>query len=220
MDGAEVLCLLHKPGWDTWRELRGCAVKRVDIHAKKSYDSMMKGHTFAPPSNDRGFVYAEALHNLGAAFAKLRRHRHLAGEIGLELRRADYVSAGAALPLSLPTSHDHEAIPLLRQLFDSLFSSVQSYRSTTVWLGKLEPSIGRQAQLFEDIPHRQRCETLDATIDALNQKYGQHTVKPAALLVREDKVWHPRDESPARHQASMRLEGRRRLAIPRLSLDV
>ena len=87
---AEVRRLLHKPGHETWRELRGRRVFPIELRAKQRYDSMMKGHTISPPSADPGLLFAEALRNMGATLAKLRRHAHLAREIGLCLRHKDY----------------------------------------------------------------------------------------------------------------------------------
>jgi len=74
MDESLVLRLLHKPGHETWRELRGERVFALDMERKQTYDTMMKSHTFSPPNGDRRFVFAEALNNMTTAMAKLRRH--------------------------------------------------------------------------------------------------------------------------------------------------
>ena len=58
MDEAAVLRLLHKPGHETWRELQGRRVFPLDFEAKRDYDSMMKGHTFSPPSDDARLVFS------------------------------------------------------------------------------------------------------------------------------------------------------------------
>jgi DNA polymerase-4/DNA polymerase V len=213
-----VLKLLHKPGHETWRELKGCRVFRLELEPKLRYDSMMKGHTFSPPSGDGRLVFAEAMKNLAAAFAKLRRHRHLAKEVGLCLRLKDYTGHAAAATLPLLTAHDCEALPAVRALFDRLHTPGQVYRSTLAWLGGLVPERQRQLDLFEDTPAR-RCQArLDRAVDGLNARYGQGAVAPAALLDLRLKAWHPRDEKPARHEERLKGETSRRLAIPRMTL--
>lgn len=214
----EVRKLLHKPGVETWNELRGRRVFRVDTEAKQSYDSMMKGHTFSPPTDDKPFIYSEAIRNMAAAFAKLRRHRHRAKEIGLCLRCKDYAAQAASVTLPLATAHDCEAIPALRTLFETLFVPGQLYRSTMVWLGHLVSERGRQSDLFEDTPARETLSRLDAAMDGVNRRYGQSAIAPGALLDAARKPAHARDLPPERHAIKLSGERVRRLAIPRLTL--
>ena len=218
MDEAAVLRLLHKPGHETWRELKGRRVFPLDLESKRDYDSMMKGHTFSPPSDDPRLVFSEALRNMTNAMAKLRRHAHLAKEIGLCLRLKDYTGQTAGALLPCPTSHDCEAAPVLRSLFDALFTPGQLYRSTVVWFGALVSERNRQLDLFEETPIRHDYGKLDAAVDRINLRYGQHAVAPAALLDRSLKPYHPRDAAPVRYDTLLRGETARHLAIPRLTL--
>ena len=219
MDASAVLGLLHKPGHETWRELQGRRVFRLELVPKACYDSMMKGHTFSPPNADPVLICSEALRNMGAAFAKLRRHRHLAREIGLCLRLKDYTghAKGAALPC--PTCHDCEAAPALRQLFDALIRPGQVYRSTLVWLGGLASESNRQLDMFEETPLRRNFGKLDAAVDRINRRYGQNAIAPAALLDGRLKPRHSRDAAPERYNVLLQGEGDRHLAIPRMTLS-
>jgi DNA polymerase-4/DNA polymerase V len=219
MDESAVLRLLHKPGHETGRELRGRRVFPLDLEGKRKYDSMMKGHTFSPPNDDPRFIFSEALKNMGAAFAKLRRHRHLAREIGLGLRLKDYTGQAAAATLPMLTSHDCEAAPILRQLFDALIRPGQVYRSTMVWLGGLVFEHQRQLDMFEETPSRHDYGKLDEAVDRINRRYGQNTVMPAALLDRSLKPFHSRDAAPERYDVLLQGEGDRHLAIPRMTLS-
>lgn len=219
MEESKVLKLLHKPGHETWRELQGRRVFRLELEPKLRYDSMMKGHTFSPPNDDPRFIFSEAVRNMAAAFAKLRRHKHLAREIGLCLRLKDYTGQGAATTLPMLTAHDCEAAPVLRKLFDALIMRGQVYRSTMVWLGGLVPEHQRQLDMFEDTPVRRDYGKLDEAVDRINIRYGQGTVVPAAMLDLGLKAWHPRDEKPERYGTPLKGETARHLAIPRLTLS-
>lgn len=214
----EVRKLLHKPGVETWHELRGRRVLPLDTASKQSYDSMMKGHTFSPPTDDRPFIYSEVIHNMAAVFARLRRHGHRAKEIGLCLRAKDYAAHAASIELPLATTHDCEAVLALRQLFDALFTPGTLYRSTMVWLGRLVSEYGRQCDLFEDTPLREARAQLDVAVDAVNRRYGQGAVAPATILDAARKPLHARDLPPDRHALTLNGERARRLAIPRLTL--
>lgn len=215
----DVLRLLHKPGHATWHELQGRRMLPLELNPKQRYDSMMKGHTFSPPSDDRRIVFAEAIQNMGAVLAKLRRHQHLAREIGLCLRQKDYTSQAASAAFPHPTCHDCEAVPMVRALFETLFQSGQRYRSTMIWLGGLIPEHGRQLDMFDDTPLRQSYGKLDEAVDGLNNRYGQNVVTQAATMGRMLKPAHSRDTAPVRHGALLPGEsGNRRLGIPRLTL--
>ena len=217
LEATDVLRLLHKPGYDTWSELRGRRAVPLDTTHRPPRDSLMKGHTFAPPSRDRAFIFSEALRNLGTAMARLRRHRQRARELGLCLRLADYTGRAEAAVFPLPTGLDTEAIPLLRALFERLFLDGPAYRSTTVWLGGLVDEAHRQRDLFEETPDRVERARLHETVDALNARYGRCAVAPAALLEAAPKPWHPRDAAPTRYGTPLKGECARHLAIPRLT---
>ncbi|MDX9868996.1 MAG: DNA polymerase IV [Kiritimatiellia bacterium] len=219
MEESAVLRLLHKPGHETWRELQGRRVFPLDLVSKRNYDSMMKGHTFSPPGGDPRLVFSEALRNMTHAMARLRRHAHLAKEIGLSLRLKDYTGQTACAPLPAPTSHDCEAAPVLRALFDALFTPGQLYRSTLVWLGGLVSERNRQPDLFEETPARRDYGKLDQAVDRINRRFGRHAVAPATLLDLSLKPFHSRDAAPERYNTLMRGESVRRLAIPRMTLS-
>ena len=118
----------------------------------------------------------------------------------------------------MATAHDCEAIPSIRQLFDSLFMPGVIYRSTMVWLGKLVTEHGRQYDMFEDTPARETLSRLDDAVDSVNRRYGQCSLAPATILDATRKPLHSRDIPPERHSIHLKGERVRRLAIPRLTL--
>jgi DNA polymerase IV len=216
---SDVRQLLHKPGQETWHELQGHQRFRLDENPLRTYDSMMKGHTFSPPSANGDFIFAEAAANLERALAKLRRHRHRAREIGLSLRLKEYQHQSALLRTELPSDDDRELMPLLRYLFTALHTPGEIYRSTTVWLAELEAPHLRQPDLFEQRETREERSRLNAAVDTLNRRFGSRTVKSAALLALHEKPSHSRDAAPQRYQRLLPGEtATRHLAIPRMTL--
>ena len=123
-----------------------------------------------------------------------------------------------AAPLPFPTSHDCEAAPVLRRLFDALIMRGQVYRSTMVWLGGLTSEHQRQLDMFEETPQRQDYGRLDEAVDRINRRYGRNAVAPAALLDGRLKPRHSRDAAPVRYDMLLHGECDRHLAIPRMTL--
>ncbi len=218
LDERDVRRLLHKPGCVTWRELRGEPVLPLETEPKCRYDSMLKGHTFAPPSGDAALVHAEALRNAVELLSRLRRRGHLAREFGLVLRRQDYTASAATETLPVPTAQDHEVTPVLRRLFDALHRPDTVYRATLLWCGGLVPVAGRQLDLFADTTERLRRARVDAAVDTIRQRFGQHAIGPAGLLNLRRKPPHPRDKRPDRVAHPLDGQPDKRLAIPRLTL--
>jgi DNA polymerase IV len=215
----EVLRLLHKPGYEIWHELQGRKRFSLESNPLRTYDSMMKGHTFAPPSSNSDFIFAEAADNLERALARLRRHRHLAREIGLCLRLKDYRHQSGSLRTTHAAADDRTFMPLLRYLFTALFQKETTYRSTTVWLAELQPPGLRQNELFEPFQLREEYSRLYTAVDRLNRRFGSHTVKSGALLTLDEKPEHVRDVRPERYKISLPGESStRHLNIPRMTI--
>lgn len=149
----------------------------------------------------------------------MRRHGHLAKELGLCLRCKDYTAQVMSGELPLATAHDAEALPCLHALFESLFVPGCLYRSTMVWVGALIAERGRQTDLFEDVPERELLGQLDHAVDRLHRRYGHASLVPATLLDGARKPVHSRDALPVRQALMVKGETLRRLAIPRLQLS-
>jgi nucleotidyltransferase/DNA polymerase involved in DNA repair len=214
--------LLHKPGHELWRELRGESVLPIASEALPPRFSIVRSKTFAPPSSDRAFVSAALLRNAEAAFMKARRHTMRARRVGIVLRSRDFSHAGLEAGLSRATACFLDAAPLIRGLFDAVFREGCDYRATLVALGGLESDTQEQFDLFESRPALENVRRLTAAMDEANALFGRRTVCSASSLYLKDKPWNPRDEEPGRRTAGM-LHGetaRRRLAVPLWNITV
>ncbi|MBU4459053.1 MAG: DNA polymerase IV, partial [Verrucomicrobia bacterium] len=113
--------LMGKIGRELWSELRGDAVYPVATEEKPSQASISKCKTFTAPSTDGDYIYAKLVRNLESAFIKLRRHKLRAKVLAVALRKQDFGQQALGARLNRPTSATHEALPLLRPLFDAIF---------------------------------------------------------------------------------------------------
>ncbi len=84
---------LTKPGVEIWQELRGESVLPVTDEAKSSYASISKTKTFAPPTNNPDYLFAQLLRNLESACIKARRYRLAAGRIVSFLKTQSFETA-------------------------------------------------------------------------------------------------------------------------------
>lgn len=213
--------LLGKVGRDIWDELRGESVFPVEPEEKTSYASISKCKTFTAASADLDFVYAKLIRNVENAFIKLRRHALSARTVVIALREGDFMQDAVEARLSRPTSATHEVLPLIRHLFEQLVRPGATYRATMVVLGKLQEDRGVQYELFEDPVRIDAMIRAAHVMDDVNDHFGKHKVQlgPALDLARQpatsrgERVWRQEALLPGETE-------RKRLAIPRLAIDV
>jgi DNA polymerase-4/DNA polymerase V len=213
--------LLGKIGRELWHELRGEAVYPLNTEEKTSYATISKCKTFTAPSGDREFVYAKLVRNVESAFIKLRRHRLKARLLAVSLRRRDFDQTGLEARLNRATGATQEALPLVKELFDRLYRAGAEYRSTIIVLGDLAPADPEQYELFEDRVRIDKLAQAAAAVDAVNGRFGKHTVAlgPALFLNRHRIT--ARDGLPWRKTDLLPDEtARQRLGLPRLAVSV
>jgi DNA polymerase-4/DNA polymerase V len=214
--------VLHKPGKEMWNELRGTSVWKVSEEEKTTYGSIMKSKTFTPPSTDKAFVFAKLVRNVESAFMKARRYKLRPKTIGVVLRHQDFRHDGLEAKLNRATSSTLEVIPLIKEMFEQIFLQGSEYRSTLVVLAKLENDNIEQYELFQDRLKIESLKKITSAVDAINERFGKHTVSLATSLFLTTKPRSGRDGIPSR-RSSLTLRGestRQRLAIPRLSIKV
>jgi DNA polymerase-4 len=213
--------LLGKAGRDIWRELRGEPVYAVEPDEKSAQYTLCKGKTFTPPSRDREFVYAQLVRNVESAFIKLRRHRLRAKWLAVALRHQDFREDAAEAELSRPTSATLEVMPVVRTLFDELFSPAVEYRATMIVLGKLEEDREKQQELFEDNVRIERMAAISRVVDEVNEQFGKHKLSLGPSLFLTYRHKNERGDLPWRKKALLKGETfRKRLNIPRLGISV
>lgn len=228
---------LGKIGREIWNELRGNAAYQVNPEEKSTYATISKCKTFSAPSDDSNFIYAALIRNLESAFIKLRRYCLRARRLTVVLRRQDFSDTGVEAALNRPTAATQEAVPAARMLFETIYEPGTTYRATMVVLGKLEADENYQPDLFEDNLRVEKLIRVSRTLDAINGRFGKHTVSlgPALFLNPDfsqtksgcEKCGLKRQISAARSAKPLRktsfLAGetaRRRLNLPRLFVRV
>lgn len=212
---------LHKPGREIWNELRGNSVWPVSDIEKDNYATITKSKTFTPASSDRDYVFARLVKNLESAFIKARRHKLRAGSMSVILRTKDFIHRGVEARFDRATSSAMDAIPVARELFDSIFEGGCEYRATMVVLGRMENDTEEQYSLFLSPLKVEASRRLSEAVDLSASLYGKHKIHSGAGLYLDRVSGSSREISPARRAVSLRGEtSRKRIEIPRMDLKV
>lgn len=216
-DEGWVRARLSKPFYEIWKELNGEAVNLVDPTGRQTYRSISKTKTFAPPSNDPSFVYAQLSKNVENACIKLRRWNLAASAAAFFLKTQDFKYSAYEFSLPHPTSVPQNILEIVEKHFPEIFRKGTLYRATGVTLTKLEAANTAQLDLFGSVCRSEGLQRIFESVDGITARFGKHAVFLGSSFkaMRDTAPVHPRHEAPARHRALFKGESaRKRLGIP------
>lgn len=208
---------LTKPHYEIWHELRGESVLPVVTDEKRDYQSISKMKTFRPSSSDKAFIFAQLSRNIENACIKARRYKLATREVICFLRTQNFEHRGVELKLSRGTALPNEIVRAVAVSYEQIYNPQEVYRATGVVLTKLEQDVTGQLDIFDPVLHVERMRTLFAGVDALDRRFGKHTVTLGSSLLADQYNERLRDrgDAPIRKSALFKGENtRQRLAIP------
>ncbi len=208
---------LTKPFVELWQELQGRSLLQLETRPKESYQSIQKFKTFSPPSQDRGFVFAQLSKNIENACMKARRYHLAARGATCLLRTQDFRDTGLEVRFTRPTAFSHEVIRALRPIFDEMFHSKYSYRSTGIVLFKLQSDEVIQLTLFDPPMQIEKYQRVYRAVDDLRRRYGKHTVFLGSSFDAHAFTQHVGERGDAPERKALLLKGetpRKRLGLP------
>lgn len=200
-----VLAHLTKPGVETWQELNGQYVYKVDTNSKESYQSISKVKTFTPPSNDQSFIYAMLIRNLESACIKARRYNLTAKKVYIILRTQDFETRGFEVRLNRPSVYPTEIAPLIKPVFEKKLNSQKLYRQTGIVLADLIVNEKIQYSLFDDPLKIEKVKSVFLAVDELSARFGKHTISLGSTLQTKTHQRHQgeRGDLPSRRSVSL-----------------
>jgi len=206
-----------KPGVEIWQELRGESVYPVTTEEKSSYASISKTKTFAPPSSDADYLFAQLMRNMESACIKARRYTLAPKKIVVFLKKQNFDSAGSEAALTRPCACPLEFSDVIRELFDACYRPKDLYRATGVVLLDLVADSTIQYTLFDNPVQTEKIKDLYDIADELGKKFGKHTLHLGSSHLIEKLGKGRRGTPTVREQTRLRGETKRRhLGLPLL----
>lgn len=176
----------------------------------------MKTHTFRPTSN-RQDIFSELSKNVEGVCAKARRHGLKARGVTFFLKTQDFQYYTRSIELPIALSDATELLRAITLVFDEVYDERIVYRASGITLRLLLADTRKTYDLFGEVKaEEERSDGTLRAVDAMNQRYGRHTVFLASSL----KAVSQREESLASREGRrtrMPVEARRKtLNIPYL----
>lgn len=210
-----VLRRFTKPGVEIWQELRGQSVYPVTAGEKISYASISKTKTFAPPTSNAEYLFAQLMRNMESACIKARRYSLAPHKIVIYLKNNSFDYVGREAKLSRPCACPLEFSGIVSGLFAQCYSASALYRATGVVLLDLESDTSTQYSLFDDAVQAGKIKDLYNAVDDLEKKFGKHTLHLGSTHLLEELGKGRRGDPTVREQTRFTGETRRRhLGLP------
>jgi DNA polymerase-4/DNA polymerase V len=204
-----------RPGVEIWQELRGDSVYPVTSEEKSAYASISKTRTFAPPTSDADYLFAQLMRNMESACIKARRYALSPKKIMVFLKKQSFETAGSEAALSRPCACPLEFSDVVRHLFDACYRPRELYRATGVVLLNLVSDGNIQYTLFDNPVQAEKIKDVYAVADELAQKFGKHTVHLGSSHLIEKTGKGRRGTPTVREQTQLKGEtSRRHLGLP------
>jgi len=216
-----VLQKFTKPGVEIWHELRGKSVYPVTAEEKSSYASISKTKTFAPPTSNAEYLFAQLMRNIESACIKARRYSLAANKIVVFLKNNNFDTVGSETKLSRPCACPLEFSGIIHELFNSCYCPRDVYRATGVVLLDLEADANIQYTLFDNPIQVEKIKDLYNVADELGGKFGKHTLHLGSSHLIEKLGKGRRGISTVREQTQLKGETRRRhLSLPLIHVKI
>lgn len=180
-DSALIRRLLGKAGTDLWHELRGTPLFSLEL-APKLPKSVARTASLGQVTQDRNLIAAHLSHHTTRMATELATKRYLAQRLTVFLTLKSFASRAVETRFDDPTANVFAFSRAVREAFAQLYSPGEFYRGCGVIATEIRPAAERSLDLFGEVFDDDRKEKLMETVDALNKKYGNHTVSMLAAM--------------------------------------
>ena len=205
-DSDLALNMMHKPGLQTWQELNGQDVCRIDELVQ--HLTITRSRTFAKAITTLPAMEAYVADFLSACANKLRRQGSYCSDIILFALPSRFMDNPGAeqfyaadvdifhntggiytnIHLAVPTNVTAELLEHVLKVLRGSFVNGYPYKRAGVILTGITDASTFQTQLFDE-RDRNRDNLLQSTIDKLNSRHGKNTIRLATQLkTDEDKA--------------------------------
>jgi DNA polymerase V len=182
-------------GLRTHQELNEVSCLELETVVEKC-KGILTSRSFGKPISTLDQMEEAVAYYVSRAAEKLRKQNSMASYLSVFIqanRKGEknryYDSKG--MPLALQTSYTPDLVSVAIKLVRRIFAVGFRYKKAGVMLGGIVDDTPTQESLF-DLDSNQKKERLMKTVDTLNQKFGQNTLKVATQGT--DQKWQMKSE--------------------------
>lgn len=169
--------------WQEWRD-RAAGIDERRVIPEHDEKSVSNERTFGEDLTDSSIMHAELSALADKVAARLRAKQLQANCIGIKIRLHDFRTLTRQTTLGKPSCESRVIADCARALFETWLVENRKPRIRLLGVSTTEFVEEAQQDLFVDV-ERVQNEKLDATLDAIREKFGNAALGRASLLKRE-----------------------------------
>ncbi|MFS8159656.1 MAG: DNA polymerase Y family protein [Candidatus Roizmanbacteria bacterium] len=167
---------------ETYKELHGDYLIKVDSSIKSEYKSMEKTGTF-PQTTDKNYIYAQLISNVEKLWFQMRYYGYSAKSCSIFLKtQKEFRRYYQEISFASATYNLLEMIQKVRDGFEFLYKPNTYYRTTGISISHLSPSSYLQESLFVDVKRVEKNEQMLTSLYEIKDKWGKSSITSAAQL--------------------------------------
>jgi len=187
--------LLGKSGVDLWRELRGEPVFALEL-VPKLPKSVARTASMGEISACRETLTGHLTHHITRLATELLRKRLAASRLTVFLTLKSFDKSGLEIRLDHPTANYFALSRAAGEAFERLFQPGQLYRGCGVVASDIVSAANIERDLFGVVDTDERQGRLLETMDAINRKFGNGTMRMLAAVPTRRKSREERFQLP------------------------
>lgn len=195
-DSNWVRSFYSKPCQEIHQELQGIKLFSLRDGGVREYQSVSRTRTFAKPSSDESYVFAELVRNVEQVCKTLRSRKTFGKKISVFLKTQQFTYEMTDFELPHAAATPREMMHLIRLRFNTLFQKGVVYRATGITVSQLAPCRESSLNLFHEDVLSQKTDGLYQAIDSLYHKYGTPMIALGSSMVVVRK--YQRSEHPVK----------------------
>ena len=173
--------LLGKAGRDLWHELRGTPRFALELTPRLP-KSVARTASLGKVTGDRAIIAAHLSYHTTRLAAELVSKHYLARRLTVFLTLKSFAAESLETRFDDATANVFRLSQAVRDSLARLYRSGELYRGCGVIATEITPMAERSLDLFGNVREDERKEKLMTTMDALNRKYGNHTIAMLAAI--------------------------------------
>mgnify|MGYP002626851972 CR=1 FL=1 len=180
--------VLGKKGLELKYELSGFSIIPITGIEQKP-KSIQRTRAFPEFSSNKEYIKTEIMMHLHNVCKKLRHYELEAGYISVMLRTKDFKVIYAGENLQKMSNNEIELTKIIKNLFNKIFNSGITYRSSGVWASNLNDTKKIQLSLFYEKQNSKESK-ISSVLDKLEDKFGKGILSVGQIGIKDIAKYH------------------------------
>lgn len=177
-------------GEELWYHANGIDLSKISDFNKEAKEKSISNSQVLYKDYYNNEIYLIIKEITSTLTKRLRKSKFLTGRVSLNISYSKNINGGFSISKKLDTSTNDETIiyKTLITIFNSYYEENMPIRKVGISLSKLEENDHLQLSLFETIDNIEKTNSINETIDEINERFGSNSLLKATSLLKNSTI--------------------------------